>query len=447
MALGGGNFTIQNKILPGTYINFVSAAKASTTLSDRGYIAVPLELDWGIDGEIFTINANDVQEKSIKLFGYNYSNDKLKNIREVFRNARTLYGYRLNSGINAENEFATAKYSGIRGNDIRIVIQTNIDDESYFDVTTLLDNSEIDFQTVKLISELKDNNFIVWKRNSTLSATAGAPLTGGTNKTEIESMDYQNFLDKAESFAFNTLACPSTTKEIIGLFIEYTKRLRDESGIKFQTVVYRTNADYEGIISVENKVLDERANEASLVYWLAGASAGCQISKSNINKIYDGEYSVDVDYKQSQLEEAITQGKLVFHKVGNTVRILEDINTLINISDSENSDNQSETAVNGKSSDFCSNQIIRTLDQIGNDVAVLFNTSYLGTPNDNAGRISFWSALVTLGKALQKNRAIETFQPNEVIVEKGDDKKSVVVTFPLTPTTGMTKLYMKVVVK
>ena len=33
MALGGGMFTVQNKILPGAYINFMSAARASTSLS------------------------------------------------------------------------------------------------------------------------------------------------------------------------------------------------------------------------------------------------------------------------------------------------------------------------------------------------------------------------------------------------------------------------------
>ena len=36
MALGGGSFTVQNKELPGAYINFVSAASASPELSARG---------------------------------------------------------------------------------------------------------------------------------------------------------------------------------------------------------------------------------------------------------------------------------------------------------------------------------------------------------------------------------------------------------------------------
>ena len=36
MALGGGAFTAQNKRLPGAYLNFISVAKATTALSDRG---------------------------------------------------------------------------------------------------------------------------------------------------------------------------------------------------------------------------------------------------------------------------------------------------------------------------------------------------------------------------------------------------------------------------
>lgn len=34
MALGGGTFVLQNKELPGAYINFVSAASANPALAD-----------------------------------------------------------------------------------------------------------------------------------------------------------------------------------------------------------------------------------------------------------------------------------------------------------------------------------------------------------------------------------------------------------------------------
>lgn len=70
MALGGGTFTSQNKELPGAYINFVSAASASAALSDRGIATMPLELDWGVEGEVFEVTNEDFQKNSLKLFGY-----------------------------------------------------------------------------------------------------------------------------------------------------------------------------------------------------------------------------------------------------------------------------------------------------------------------------------------------------------------------------------------
>lgn len=435
MALGGGVFLTQNKVLPGTYINFVSAAKASASISDRGYATIPVELDWGIDGEIFTVESGDFQKESLKIFGYDYTHDKLKALRELFRNAKTVYCYRLNSGTKAENEFATAKHSGTRGNDIKIIIQTNVDDQTKYDVITMLDNTQVDIQSVSASSDLKGNDYVSFKSTAALATTAGINLNGGTNAVSITGTQYQEFLDKAESYAFNTLGCPSTNSTIIDLFVQYTKRMRDEIGAKFQTVVYRASADYEGIISVENSVKDEGVNLASLVYWVTGASAACAVNKSNTNKVYDGEYGVEVDYKQSQLEAALRAGKFIFHKVGDRIRVLDDINTFVSVTVDKNID-------------FNSNQVVRVLDQMANDIAVLFNTRYIGkVQNNEAGRTAFWNDLVTYNQEMEKIQAVENVVADEIIVEKGNDKKSVVVTNPVTPVCTMTKLYMTVVVE
>ena len=89
MALGGGTFTVQNKILPGAYINFVSAANASATLSDRGVAAIGFACGWGESGKILEISAEDLQKNSMNIFGCNYVDDKLKDMREIFLNATT----------------------------------------------------------------------------------------------------------------------------------------------------------------------------------------------------------------------------------------------------------------------------------------------------------------------------------------------------------------------
>ena len=90
MALGGGTWTSQDKVLPGSYINFVSADKAGITLSDRGVCAIPMELDWGKDGEVIKVNAEDVRNVSYRVFGHDYTDEEMLPIREVFRHARTI---------------------------------------------------------------------------------------------------------------------------------------------------------------------------------------------------------------------------------------------------------------------------------------------------------------------------------------------------------------------
>lgn len=434
MALGGGTFVTQNKKLPGSYINFVSAAAASATLSDRGTATMPLELDWGVDGDVFEVTSGDFQKNSLKIFGYDYTHDKLKGLRDLFLNTQTLYAYKLTSGgTKASNAYATALYDGVRGNNLKIVIQANADDATLFDVQTVLDTSVVDEQTVAKAADLVANDFVTFKTSATLAVTAATPLTGGTNGT-VDGTAHQTYLDKIEPYTYNAMGVVITDDTTKGLYAAFVKRLREEMGIKFQLVLYNKAADYYGVINVKNKVTDEGWSEASLVYWVTGVSAGCAVNKSNQNKVYDGEFTVDVDYTQSQLEKAIDAGEFTLHKVGSDVRVLEDINSMVTTSDTQGDV-------------FKDNQTIRVIDQIANDIAVLFNTKYLGVvPNDAAGRISLWSDIVQHHEQLQDIRAIENFADSDVTVEQGNTKKSVVVTDAVTVVNAMSKLYMTVTV-
>ncbi|MGX9756007.1 phage tail sheath family protein [Clostridioides difficile] len=433
MALGGGTFVTQNKILPGAYINFISAKRATSSLNDRGIVAMPLELDWGVDEEVFQVTSDDFEKYSIKFFGYDHTHEKLRGLRDLFKNIRLGYFYKLNKGVKASCSIATAKYSGIRGNDLKIIVTTNIDDNTKFDVVTLLDNKKVDTQIAKVITDLVNNDYVDWKKDATLEASAGLTFTNGTNGEAVTGTEYQAFLDKVESYSFNALGCLATTAEIKSLFVEFTKRMRDKVGAKFQTVLYKkSDADYEGVVSVENKIKDTGLSESNLVYWATGAIAGCDINKSNTNKKYDGEFDVDVNYTQIQLEEALKGGKFIFHKVGDEVHVLEDINTFVSFTDDKNDD-------------FSSNQTVRVLDQIANDIAILFNTKYLGKmPNDKAGRISFWNDVVKHHKELENIRAIEDFKTDDVLVELGNDKKTVIVSDAVKVINAMSKLYMTV---
>ena len=54
------------------------------------------------------------------------------------------------------------------------------------------------------------------------------------------------------------------------------------------------------------------------------------------------------------------QGEFTLHKVGSDIRVLEDINSLVTLTEE-------------KREDFQDNQTIRVIDQIANDIAVIFN--------------------------------------------------------------------------
>ena len=438
MALGGGTFISQNKKLPGSYINFVSLASASAALSDRGIAAMAFEMDWGEEGKIIEITSGDLQKNSMKIFGYDYASDKLKGIRDLFCNARLLYGFRLNSGgVKATCDLGNAKYSGERGNALTVVISTNVDDEESSDVKTFLDGTLVDSQTVKTADKttaLADNDFIVWTDDVELSNSAGTKLTGGTNGTATNA-NHQAFLDAAESYSFNAIGVASSDSAIVKLYDAYGKRLRDEMGIKFQVVGYNNAADFEGFVNVKNKVTDDGWDASSLVYWVTGVVAGTAVNRSATNKIYDGEFTVDTGYTQSQLEAAIDAGEFTLHRVGSDMRVLVDINSLVTTSDT-------------KGDVFKDNQTIRVIDQIANDIATLFNTKYLGVvPNDESGRISLWVDIVKHHTDLQTIRAIENFSDSDVTVEQGDSKRAVVVSDVITVVNAMNQLYMTCVVQ
>lgn len=440
MALGGGTWLVQNKVLPGSYINFSSVAKASATLSDRGYAAAPFVLSWGPENEVFAVTSGEFQKNSKAIFGYSYDHPKMLALREIFLHATTVYCYRLGLGAKkAACALATAKYPGVRGNDLSIVIAVNVDDPDAFDVGTYLDGIQVDLQTVTTAEELTGNDYVDFKKDLTLEATAGAPLTGGEDVANITGDSHQAFLDKIEAYAFNAMCCPAADPIIVKLYAAYCQRVRDEVGAKFQLIAWKpSTVDYEGVIGVWNSATHPSmdVDEHAVVYWATGAHAGVAVNKSLTNAKYDGELTLDTDYKQAELTAALKAGKFMFHNVNGLTRVLEDINTLLTLSDT-------------KGEVFQSNQTMRVCDQIANDVAVLFNERYLGTvPNDASGRSALWGDITHYIKQLEDIRAVENFDPDSVTCEQGDKKKAVlVIVNGLNIVNAMAQLYMSVIIQ
>lgn len=441
MAAGGGTFTVQNKVLPGAYINFVSKARALGTLGERGIVALPWISSWGKENEVVTIDSADFQTDALNIFGYSYTDNELQPIRELFKGAKALKLYRISSGDKAKAELnsltVTALYGGKRGNDIKIIIENDIDNSDTFIVKTVIgnENIQVDEQKAKKIEDLKANNFVSFSGTGTLTASAGTSLSNGTD-SEITGNDYSIFLDKIEAEDFTVLLYAGQESTIKGLITSFVKRLRDDEGYKITAVLHDyPKADFEGIISVKNEVTTTGVNKENLVYWIAGMTAGAEVNESLTNKLYDGEYQINTTYKKSELEEAIKNGEFMFYGDKDGSRVLKDINTFVSITPNKNSD-------------FSNNQVIRVLDAIANDTARIFNQSYLGkVQNNDIGRDMFKSELINYHITLQGIQAITNFESDDIVISKGAEKGDVVVNEYVEPVAAMEKLYMTCIVE
>lgn len=428
MALGGGKFTVMNKVLPGTYINVTSEAAAGLGLQN-GIVAIPFCLNWKADAAIIELTAEDWQTDCWNKLGYNPLDNALKQIREIFTaGASKVLIYNLNCGAKAANSYAEALYKGTRGNDIKIKITVNVDDATKFDVSTLVDNTVYDTQTVAAAAGLEDNDWVAFDKTATLVATASSALTGGTNGT-VTGTEHSAALAALEQKYFNVLICDAVTAATQNLYIAYTKRMRDDLGKEFQCVVYSNAADYEGVINVVTTVSDGAAS--ALVYWVGGKCAACGLGKALTNTRYDGEYTPVCTETQTQLEDAIKAGKFIFHMVGDEVRILLDINSLVTYTDEK-------SALHSK------NEIIRATDWLSNEIANLFNTRYIGKVlNNENGRAHLRQDIAMIQDQLVQIGAIE-YDGADLTVAQGSDKGDVIIRDNIVINAVMIRLYMTI---
>ena len=423
MPIGGGSFTVQNKVLPGAYINFVSMG-TNAKMGTRGIAALPLELNWGPEGQVFKLDAADFNATSLKVFGYDPTDANILLVREAMKRAKTLLIYRVNGGgtkasATVGGMTVTAKYGGTRGNAIKVAVITNVDDATKADVVTYLDDMVMDSQTV-----------------ATLAAATATPLTGGANAT-VNAAKHTAALTAFEVETFNVIGYPGTVEDIKSLYAAFVKRLRDDEGKKIVGVLYGYDGDNMGLINVKNGVVLTNGTTITgdkAVAWVTGASAGAEVNESLTNTAYDDAVDVDIKYTKSQFEAAIKAGEFVFYADYGKARVLTDINSLTTIGQN-------------MSSDWVSNRVVRVMDGWANDVARIFGESYIGlVTNSDTGRQLFKADLVSLALQYQSIDAISNFKSDDITVQQGDGKRDVAVDCALQPNDSMEKLYMTVVV-
>lgn len=435
--MAGGTYTTQNKIRPGVYINFVSEGQLPGTLGERGTASIALNLDWGASKKMVTIVAGDNTQKTL---GYDYTSSQMMLIREALKRAQKLIVYRLNDGekstVKAGVLTATARYGGIRGNQLTITVEKNINNETLFDVSTLLDGSSVDKQTVSNAKELVANDYVVFAGEGALTATAGAPLVGGTSAAATNA-DHTAYLAELEALEFQTVGLISDEASLKSVYAAYIKRLRNTEGKKVQAVLANyPNADQEGVISVKNGVVltDGTVLDAKKsVAWVTGATAGTAVNSSLTYTAYDDAVDVNGKLTHSETEAALQKGEFVFTAVNDRAVVEQDINTFVSYTPE-------------KARHFAKNRVVRVLDSIGNDMKRIFESYFIGkVNNNNDGRSLFRSQCIAYLDDLQNIGAVQNFNAQtDITVTAGNEVDSIVVELNVQPVDSVEKVYMKV---
>lgn len=395
--MAGGTFNkAVGKVRPGTYINFQSDEKESIKGADRGTVIIPLaNTDYGPAGEFMALSAAAPDEFITKLGWSVYDDDASGNmllIREAFKRASKVLVYICTVGtayatVTAGGLIATAKYKGTRGNKLSYSVVAN--PVAGFDVSVFLDGVKMElFEGATTHADLAGSEWITFAKdgNNSMSATAGAALTGGTSGTTANA-DVTAFLDDAGGQKWNTMAFPLTDATLLTTVKTKIKYMRENEGKTVQAVVANmTSPDYEGIINVINGyTLDGKTlTAAQATAWVAGATAGATYVQSNTYRPVEGALTVNGIKTHEQAVAAIQAGQFFFSvSEAGAVVVEYDINSLVTFAD-------------GKGESYRKNRVMRVLDAFRDSLSLNF------PPNKYDNNSTGWAIMEGIGRSILK---------------------------------------------
>lgn len=452
--MAGGVFQSQNKVRPGAYIKFQGVPAENNIVGSRGVVTFAAPIGWGPEEELIKITVSDLYNSNLeKLIGVNAYAEGAKLVKAALENAHTLLLYRGDKGGKAAATTITvgdvdlkvnAKYNGTVGNKISVAIK-----EAYnggYSVNTYLGSVQKDAQVVSTLDELVANDFVTFDGTGAIGReVVNTLLTGGTDGT-FEKTDYDAYLALLKNTQFDTLAAYNFS-EGASLFAgddikSFIQEMRETRGIKCQAVINNyVAANYEAIISTNGQgVKYADGNELSseeFVVWVAGATAGADITESNTYKVVANAVEIINNVLEDDIESLILAGYLVISKRRDGAIVIEkDINTLVTLRDEV-------TAA------FKENKVIRLLDAVANHIALDFEQNFIGkVNNDVTGRDLFKASIISYLTSLQTSGAIINFNSTtDVSVEAGEQADSFYSEIAIQPTYSVDKLYMVVNVK
>lgn len=446
----GGTWTVQNKVRPGAYINFVSVPKPVGTLGERGTVAVGMPMTWGPAGQLIHLTGDELLNgASLAKVGVTaVDTEESLPYRVALAGCFNALLFRTDNGgtkatatIFADTLTVSAKYAGTTGNKITIVTLKDKPEAGNYTIQVLVNNLLRESFIVSTIADLEDieSEFVTFEvldEEADIPETAGTALAGGTNG-EVDKQLYPTFWSLLDTKDFQCIAMYDTDAALAPLLKDKVEIWREKRGKKVQAVVYDyAVADYEGLISVDQgfKTATETVDTTLFPVWVASMTAGAQVNESLTAVVVEGGVEIINPILEDEIEDALNAGKFVLsYRQDGAVCVEKDINTL-------------HTFTVDKNYAFSKNRVIRCLDEIGNTTALIFNRNYAGkVDNDATGRNQYKTELISMFDTLQGIRAIQNFDgASDITVLPGEAVDAVVVDVTVQPVDSMEKLYMTV---
>lgn len=442
--MAGGTWTTQNKVRPGVYIRFTTNRALGLTVGERGVVTICEPMSWGPVGEVMTVaNGDDMTPYT----GYDITNEKNRFLREIFRGTNrtspptTLYLYRPAATSSAKATVttgaltATAKYPGVRGNDITIVVTEDVDNEGSFFVSTVVDGEIQDQQSVETVADLVPNDWVDWSGTGALTATVGAPLTSGADGT-VAASAYSDYLEAIEPYKFDVIIYDGSDSTVQDSMVGFVNRLADENGQYTQLVAANLTApDSRFVINVMSGVTladGTTLTPQQVTWWAGGATAGAQFNESLTYATYPTAVAVTPLLTNNQIISALNAGQFILVADFDEVHVEQDIDSLT-------------TYTTDIGVVYKKNRIIRLCNTIANDIYQQFIQNYIGVVNNNdAGRARFKAAIVGYLYQIQDAEGIQNFDPEDVEVLPGIDIDAIVVNVAFYAVDAVEKIYMTV---
>lgn len=256
--------------------------------------------------------------------------------------------------IAFKEEGVTATQRGERGIVALILKDTAILDENVFEITT----------TTDIPTQLDDFN--KEQIELALIGYVTPPRKVIVYVLPNDSTDYVEAQEYLESIRWDYVAVPEIDPTETNSFASWIKSLRDTKNKRVKAVLPNIPADHEGIINFDDDPVtaDREYTTAEYCSRIAGLIAGTPLTIAStfapLPEVIDcRKRTID------ELDQEISNGKLVLYNDGEKVKVARGVNSLV-------------TTTEGKLESFKKIKIVEAMDLIHDDIKKVAEDSYLG---------------------------------------------------------------------